>query len=595
MLQRAVSPALRKRINRREAILVIVETPSAAWTEPMATVAREMLPHVHTTRASAPRRASAGIEVSIVDEPLLAFTPERDFFHPSVFAAADAVVTAKITPTVVTRAIERCYKTRELVSAADIAGLDFHDLCLALRPGSTAKAAVERLARSSSARRTTIDDGGEGLDTLVGYGAALAEIRRIAADLVRVRDGRLPGRLLPSVLLWGAPGVGKTQLVRALARTAGTPFVTTTVSHWFAGSPTGLTPVLEKARAFFEQAASSAPCIAFIDEIDGLPDRARVDSHNRDYWTPIVTEVLTLIDRTRRRGGVLLVAATNRPDDLDAALRRAGRFDRHIEIVRPQTDKEIAAIFRAYLGADLKESNLSTIARAALARQATGAVVEAWVSAARELARARRRALTLADLSAIVLPPAKLSSESETTLALHECAHAVAGRALGIGVPLVSIVAAGRSLGRASFDFGAGPLTRDELERHVTAGLAGRAADELFCGGAEAGAMGDLREATRMVAGIHRVLGLGAKLSSRGVLETADEMLALDPDLARLVESELQRLMGDARRLVRDCEPAIRALAQTLLTQRVVDQRAIDAALARSGVRPGSARLGERP
>lgn len=225
------------------------------------------------------------------------------------------------------------------MSAADIAGLDSYDLCLALRPGSTAKAAVERLARSSVARRTTIDDGGEDLDALVGYGAALAQIRRIAADLARVRDGRLPGRLLPSVLLWGEPGVGKNQLVRAVARTAGVPFVTTTVSHWFAGSPTGLTPVLEKARAFFEQAASSAPCIGFIDEIDGLPDRARVDSHNRDYWTPIVTEILTLIDRARRRGGVLLEAATNRPDDLDAALRRAGRFDRHIEIVRPQTDK----------------------------------------------------------------------------------------------------------------------------------------------------------------------------------------------------------------------------------------------------------------
>lgn len=106
--------------------------------------------------------------------------------------------------------------------------------------------------------------------------------------------------------------------------------------------------------------------------------------------------------------------------------------------------------------------------------------------------------------------------------------------------------------------------------------------------------MGDLRRATRMVTGIHRVLGLGAKLSSRGALETADEMLSLDPELARLVESELQRLIEEARRLVRDCKPAIRALAQTLLAQRVVDQRAIDAALAQSGVRAGSARLGER-
>ena len=597
MLQRTVSPALRKRINRREAILVIVETPSAAWTEPMAAVAREMLPYVHTTRASAPRRASAGIEVSIVDEPLLAFTPERDFFHPSVFAAADAVVTARITPTVVARAIERCYKTRELVSAADIAGLDFHDLCLALRPASTAKAAVERLARACVARRKAFaeDDHVRTLDDLVGYGEALAQIRRIAADAVRVRDGKLAGAMLPSVLLHGEPGTGKTQLVRSLAKTAKIPFVTTTASKWFSGQHSHLSTVLDQARAFFSEAEALSPCVAFVDELDALPNRATVDGRNRDFWVPVVNEVLTLIDRTRRNGGVLLVAATNLPETLDAALMRPGRFDRHIEILRPQTAKELENIFRAYLGAELRDADLTAIAQAALAQRATGALIEAWMRAARELARARRRALGVEDLAAVVAPKSTKAADDDLSTAIHEAAHAVVGRALGITVPAVSMIVSGKSLGRATFDLGDLPLTRDELERHIVAGLAGRAADELFLSGAVAGAVSDLKHATRMVAGIHRVLGLGARLSSRGTAETADEMLAFDPDLARLVETELQRLMEEARRLTASLEAPIRALAEKLVAQRVASQAEIDAALAAVGVKPRSVRLGAQP
>jgi hypothetical protein len=91
-----------------------------------------------------------------------------------------------------------------------------------------------------------------------------------------------------------------------------------------------------------------------------------------------------------------------------------------------------------------------------------------------------------------------------------------------------------------------------------------------------------------MVAGIHRVLGLGARLSSRGTQETADEMLAFDPDLARLVETELQRLMGEARRLAAALEAPIRALAQKLVVQRIASQAEIEAALAAVGVRPRS-------
>jgi hypothetical protein len=107
-----------------------------------------------------------------------------------------------------------------------------------------------------------------------------------------------------------------------------------------------------------------------------------------------------------------------------------------------------------------------------------------------------------------------------------------------------------------------------------------------------AGAVSDLKNATRMVAAVHRVFGLGAKLTSCG---TADEMLALDPDLARLVEVELQRQMTEARRLTAALEVPIRALAHKLVGRRVASQSEIDAALATVGGRPRSARLGERP
>src|SRR5262249_47484740 len=152
---------------------------------------------------------------------------------------------------------------------------------------------------------------------------------------------------------------------------------------------------LQSMRTAFSQARRLAPCILFIDEIDGISDRARLSGNSVEYWSQIVNSLLELLAGVEERPGVVVIGVTNHPDKIDAAVRRAGRLDRTIEIEKPSVE-DLAAIIRFHLGRDLAAAEL--MPAALVARGGTGADVEAWVRRARSAARRQRRPLELADL-----------------------------------------------------------------------------------------------------------------------------------------------------------------------------------------------------
>ncbi|WP_284247411.1 AAA family ATPase, partial [Methylobacterium haplocladii] len=225
------------------------------------------------------------------------------------------------------------------------------------------------------------------LADLAVTGPALAYARGLVADIARVRAGRLPASALEGCVFYGPPGTGKTLLARCIAAEAGVPFVATSVGEWFSTTNGFLDGVIRGIDAFcdalLQAARADGTAIGFLDELDALPDRATLSSRGRDWWTPVVNHALLRI-QALREAGVVLLAATNLLDRIDAALLRPGRFDRS-HWVGPPDEAARVVILRGHLGPDLPQADLVPAAR--LAGQATGAVLAGHVKAARARAR----------------------------------------------------------------------------------------------------------------------------------------------------------------------------------------------------------------
>lgn len=208
------------------------------------------------------------------------------------------------------------------------------DLAIALRSGRGPDECVALLQRTVESRRELLH-GGPSLEELDGYGEAKAWGLELAADLADLKAGRIGWEDVDhkGLLLSGPPGVGKTAFAKALAKTAAVPLVSTSVAEWNASQY--LSGTLQAMRKAFDEAARRAPSILFIDEADGISDRARISGEYLEYWTQVVNCLLELLAGVSGREGVVVIAATNHPDRIDAAIKRAGRLDREIAIARP--------------------------------------------------------------------------------------------------------------------------------------------------------------------------------------------------------------------------------------------------------------------
>jgi ATP-dependent Zn protease len=271
---------------------------------------------------------------------------------------------------------------------------------------------------------------------------------------------------------------------------------------------------------------------------------------------------------------VVLLAATNHLERVDNALLRPGRFDRTFEIMPPD-EQALIAILRLHLGADLKDADLTPVAR--LGQGATGAVAVGWIRAARQRARLAGRAMALEDLLVQAAPEDPRSPELLRAIAIHEAGHALIACRLGLPVVGATIKASGAAAGSTRLGFAGLIPDRPALEAQVLTLLAGRAADIVLGRGANAGAVSDLQEATRLVAALHASYGLGAMLSYRAPHQDPTGMLMMDASLARAVEADLQRLMGQAEALVRSNRDAILGVADALLSRRVLSGQEVTA------------------
>lgn len=581
---RATRVDLRK-MPSGKTLVMVVRVPTEVWEHPVGKLIERFDPQaaIYTGKSEIKARENAGKDI-IQDlqagRTVIGIAANPDQRLPALLrGAADLQMSIKgPTPALMRKVIRRWTgRSAPPISGADLAGLDLQELGLALRIGSSARACVDRLKRAASA--TTVissTDDTPPLTELTGYGEARVWAIDLVEDVRRMRAGLIAPSQLESAIFYGPPGTGKTTLARAVAKAAGLPIVQTSIADWFKAGPGYLDSVIKAASAVFDRALACAPSVLFIDELDALPDRAKISARGADWWLPVITSVLLRIDQVRAdKSGVVLLGATNHIDRVDAAIRRPGRFDRSF-LIPPPDAEGFAGILRLHLDADLVGIDLLPLARQVPG--STGAEAVQWIKQARRKALNAGRPIALEDLRSVMVAEDYRTLQELRTVTLHEAGHAVVARSLGLEVRSVTIQAEGNAGGWAEFVIDRTP-DRAHLDKQIVAILAGRAADIVLGDGPNAGAVSDLEKATEWVTAAHVAFGLRGHLTYRGDASDALQLLAADQALAAAVEADLRRLQDEAIMLVERHKRKIIALAAALKERRMLNSSEIDRVL----------------
>lgn len=579
----AIPPDLMRRIEGDEPLAVVVSVPSQDWVGPIET-ALTSLREWHdvtvsnsTTRKrpandTAARKLARGLSVAGV-----AVAPERQL-PTALLTAADARIAIQAPSNLVlSRVIAMATGEAPGEMPPGIgSALDYFDLIAAIRVGSTAAECVRRL-QSAAGSLTVVDPlvaDVPPLEEMHGYGAAAEWGLRLVRELQEYRNGVLSFEAIDRhVVLASQPGLGKSTFVRSLAKSTGLPLIVTSVASWFTSTDGYLNNVLKEVDRIFAAAAACSPSILFLDELDALPSRDTVGERNRDYWVPIITNILMTLDSATSgtSSRLIVIGATNYADKIDPALVRPGRLNRVIQILPPEPS-DLSGIMRQHLGADLHGEDLLPIAE--IGRGATGAQAMGWVKQARAIAREAGREMILDDLVAAVAPPDDTPQAERRRHAIHEAGHAVIAHRTTPGcVRAVSIVhrgdAAGSTVTRRVL--GASP-TRAEIELDAVSTLAGRAAEMVILGEASVGSGGsadsDLGLVTRQITALLTSYGLGPNLIFLADAQDALDLLRYDPELRATVSRTLAGLHERTVIAVRQHRAAIEAVADALMKRR---------------------------
>ena len=435
------------------------------------------------------------------------------------------------------RIFERVFGTTP-TSGWDAAGSDWTrylvptDFHIPRRLGVAADQALLMLHdRVETRLRQVTPDIGPSLGELHGLGEARQICEDLISDIRAAQAGRIPwAHVDKGVLLVGAPGTGKTTLARAVAKECGIKFVSVSAAAW--QSAGALDAHLRAMRASFTEARRFAPAILFLDEIDSIGSRELLGGdHNVIYQTEVINSLLEQIQGILTVDPVIVIAATNYPERVDPALRRAGRLDQVVELPLPNIAslEHIFAYYLKALRADRQVGrDVKTRILAELAFGRTGADVEFFVRGAARRARRVNRKIKQEDLLAEITQrprrpdsAPRLGPDEMRRVAVHEAGHAVAlltSSTQGNDLTFVTIIPRmDGSLGFvASVPRDGHVLTRRTLIEELETALAGRAAEELVFGaqyiGAGAGGAtrsSDLAVATRLATLIVCQSGLG--------------------------------------------------------------------------------------
>ncbi|HEY6636115.1 MAG TPA: ATP-dependent zinc metalloprotease FtsH [Solirubrobacterales bacterium] len=424
----------------------------------------------------------------------------------------------------------------------------------------------------SRAKRLSVDSPKITFRDVAGTDEAVEELHEIKEFLENPKKFQALGARIPKgVLLYGPPGTGKTLLARAVAGEAGVPFFSISGSDFvkmFVGVGAS------RVRDLFEQAKQNAPCIIFMDEIDAVGrHRGAGMGGGHDEREQTLNQLLVEMDGFEMKDNIILIAATNRPDILDPALLRPGRFDRQIVVDRPDR-KGRKQILEVHTRGKPLAQNIDLDALAGQTPGFTGADLANLINEAALLtARSSKREITMLELEEgimrVIAGPEKksrvMSEKERLVTAYHELGHAIVGHLLPNSDPVhkVSIISRGQALGYTiSLPTEDKFLTtRAELNDTMAMTLGGRAAEEIVFSEITTGASNDLEKVTETAKQMVMRFGMSERLGPRVFghdrsMPFLGREFSAEPDysdeVAREIDDEVRRIVEDAHQTSKD-------------------------------------------
>jgi len=438
---------------------------------------------------------------------------------------------------------------------------------------------------------------------VAGIDEAVEELKEVRDYLAEPERFRRMGAKIPrGVLLVGPPGTGKTLLAKAVAGEAGVPFFSISGSDFvemFVGVGAS------RVRDLFKQAKQEAPCIIFIDEIDAVGrQRGAGLGGGHDEREQTLNQLLVEMDGFEDNEAVILIAATNRPDILDPALLRPGRFDRQVTVDRPDVAGR-EKILKVHAEGKPLDADVDFTRLAQLTPGFTGADLANLMNEAALLAARRRRdTISFAEIEeamerVIAGPERKsrvITDKERRTIAYHESGHALVGHVLDNADPVhkISIIARGQALGYTLQmpEEDRFLSTREEMLDQIATLLGGRTAEELFCGDITTGASNDLERATKIARQMVTRYGMSEELGTQVFGEAQHEVFLgrdyaqhqdYSAETAKRIDDEVERIMRTAheraRQILEERRDQMDLMASILLERETVEGEAVVALL----------------
>ena len=441
-------------------------------------------------------------------------------------------------------------------------------------------------------------DTGVGFKDVAGVDEAVDELREIV-DFLKTpeRFRRLGGRIPKGVLLVGPPGTGKTLLARAVAGEAGVPFFSLSGSEFvemFVGVGAA------RVRDLFAQAQLKAPCIIFIDELDAIgKSRNSGFSGGHDEREQTLNQLLAEMDGFDARVGLIILAATNRPEILDSALMRPGRFDRQVLVDRPDKRgrQEILEIHarEVKLGTDVDLRSIASRTPGFAGADLANVVNEAALLAARKNKDAVMRADFEEAIERVVAGLEKknrrMNDREKEIVAHHEAGHAVVSWMLPHAERVHKISIIPRGLAALGYTLSL-PLedrylmSLEELRDKMAGMMGGRASEEIFVGEISTGASNDLKQATDIARMMVRDYGMSTMVGPVALGDEGNakflrssqvpEMRSYSEQTARIIDEEIRKLVQEAleraRKVLAENRERVEALAARLLATEVLEE-----------------------